>query len=244
MNKMVVSFLYSIMLLLLIFSTTTSTSASTIVSHNTIHEKVSIERRFVVYNSRRLTGECLPICQMENNKAPSESPAIITQDPTTLFPTLEENAIQAPTGTPTLTVSSIMNVVGYNSDGGGGGGGQAMEACLCGVNDYEWDQSWKCGNDNIYVCPSIDTICSTQGSTTSNYYLLSEEQCTTMRSIDIGQQCITLLEYGIVKPDTLSSRVCYKNEGSLGFNGMKQDDNSCDTCSSRIKITFETTVVP
>jgi len=233
MIKMVVSFFYSITLFLLICSTTTSTltSKSTIVSHNTIHEKISIERRFVVYNSRRLTGECLSICQIENNKAPSESPAIITQDPTTLFPTLDENYIQTPTGTPTLTVS-------------GGSDGQAMEACLCQVNDYEWDQTWQCGDDNIYVCPSIDTICSTQGSTTSNYYLLSEEQCTTMRSIDIGQQCINLPEYGIVKPDTLSSRVCYKNEGSLGVNGMKQDDNSCNTCPSRTKITFEPKVVP
>jgi len=123
-----------------------------------------------------------------------------------------------------------------------GGGGQAMEGCLCDVNDFEWDQSWKCGND-IYVCPSVNEICSTQGSKESKYYSLSKDQCTAMRSVDLGQNCLALPEYGIVKPNSVSNRVCYKNKGSLGFDGMKQDSDSCETCPSKMKIEFETPTV-
>jgi len=395
---MAVSFLYSILLLLLLLivcSTTTSTTTPpTIISHDSIHEKISKEQRFVVYNSRHLAGECLPICSMDNNsKAPTKSPVTVielgtiddgpTTTTTTLYPIEFTEEQSLPTGIPTVfringddkdnecamynescngclqhscawtdtagcltscdiiadvncysseqysTATSPKNnndetsipipiitndeicaiaeddksdsILCYgqsdctscvdtilvsdrtltckwfttdggdgggdgfcgsqqsgllgpgettclsldnnddNDNGGGGDDGQAMEACLCGVDDYEWEQSWKCGND-VYVCPTVDTICSTQGSKSSRYYSLSEVQCTTMRSIDIGQKCISLPEYGITNPKSLSNRVCYKNLGSLGVDGMKQDGDSCDTCPSRIKINFEKVV--
>jgi hypothetical protein len=122
--------------------------------------------------------------------------------------------------------------------------GTAKEGCMCEVNDNEWDQSWKCGNDEIYVCPNVgDKICSTQAETmlrrgTMKFYKLSDEQCDAMRSIDVGQPCIDLPQYATKRPKSLTDRVCYKN-GGLGVNGMKQSDESCDVCPSRTKINFE-----
>jgi len=110
----------------------------------------------------------------------------------------------------------------------------AMEGCLCEAGDYEWKQSWKCGND-IYVCPGIDTICGTQGSQNSLYYRLTEAECTEMKALKIGDTCIELPAHDIDRPKDLSNRVCYKTEG-MGVSGMKQDAESCDTCTSRIKV--------
>ena len=117
--------------------------------------------------------------------------------------------------------------------------GGAMEACLCQADDYESEQSWKCGND-IYVCPGIsdNKICSTQGSTNSKYFSITEDQCNEMRLREIGDKCLSLPEYGVTNPRGLSNRVCYKDFG-LGINGMKQDDQSCDVCKSTINIDFE-----
>jgi hypothetical protein len=131
-----------------------------------------------------------------------------------------------------------------NEDGGGG----AMEGCMCEANDFEWEQSWKCGDDEIYLCPGVDKICSTQATAAGSkfsmkYYSITEEQCNTMRSIEIGQRCINLPEYhGSDKNNDatkrLNSRVCYKN-GGLGIFGMKQDDQSCESCPSTIDVNFE-----
>jgi len=54
-----------------------STSTPTIVSHDTVHEKVLNERRYVIYNSRRLSGECLSVCTKDTihgATAPTETP--------------------------------------------------------------------------------------------------------------------------------------------------------------------------
>jgi len=56
-----------------------------------------------------------------------------------------------------------------------------------------------------------------------------------MKAKKIGEKCIALPAYDIVIPKGLSNRVCYKTEG-MGVSGMKQDAESCDTCTDRIKV--------
>ncbi|KAG7340224.1 laminin G domain containing protein [Nitzschia inconspicua] len=70
----------------------------------TIHEKILNQKRFVVYSSRRLTGECLPICVDETGNsppffAPTDTPTVQPTEPPTLEPT------GGPTVTPTITLS-------------------------------------------------------------------------------------------------------------------------------------------
>ncbi|KAG7367668.1 outer membrane adhesin like protein [Nitzschia inconspicua] len=71
----------------------------------TIHEKINNQKRFVVYSSRRLTGECLPICVDETGNSPPFS--VPTDTPTgtpTVTPTDQptEGPTTAPTETPTV----------------------------------------------------------------------------------------------------------------------------------------------
>jgi choice-of-anchor A domain-containing protein len=81
----------------------------TVVNSETIENIIQNEKRFVLYNSRRLIGECLPICY-EPTPAPiaesiTEPPVTIrTQSPTTASPTskpTEAPTTASPTSKPT-----------------------------------------------------------------------------------------------------------------------------------------------
>lgn len=229
--------------------TTLSKPVHAISNSNTINEIITDQRRFVLFNSRRLTGECLPICIDEGvTTTPTTSPttdaptyeqtgdigqlAIGTATPTsfpTSFPTYEQTGnieeLRAGTDAPTYEMTGDIEELAI------GNNDAAMEGCYCPVNNQESDMSWKCGND-IYVCPDVERICSVQASRNSVYYSITKDQCDAMRSVEIGQKCIQLPQHRISKPKGLSNRVCYK-DGGLGFHGMKNDGN-CDSCRDSI----------
>mmetsp|Transcript_12096 Transcript_12096/g.13669 ORF Transcript_12096/g.13669 Transcript_12096/m.13669 type:complete len:208 (+) Transcript_12096:63-686(+) len=71
-----------------------ASSLPTVVNSRTLESIISNEKRFVLYNSRRLTGECLPICaedtpkgpQLKTTITPTNSPTLTTTfPPTTTF---------------------------------------------------------------------------------------------------------------------------------------------------------------
>ncbi|KAG7372858.1 outer membrane adhesin like protein [Nitzschia inconspicua] len=75
----------------------------------TIHEKINNQKRFVVYSSRKLTGECLPICVDETGNsppflAPTDSPTVQPANPPTLEPSEEPTG--EPTAAATITLSA------------------------------------------------------------------------------------------------------------------------------------------
>merc|ERR1711865_844246 len=51
-------------------ATSEEEAAPTIVNNNTIESIIHSQKRFVLYNSRRLSGECLPIC-MDTTRPPT-----------------------------------------------------------------------------------------------------------------------------------------------------------------------------
>ncbi|KAG7369376.1 polymorphic outer membrane domain containing protein [Nitzschia inconspicua] len=88
--------------------------AITFCNAETIKQIINDEKRFVVFNSRQLTGECLPICVPEKDtEFPTGTPTIMqTNDPTaapTLNPTEDPTAkpTQTPTPGPTLSPTAI-----------------------------------------------------------------------------------------------------------------------------------------
>lgn len=104
--------------------------------------------------------------------------------------------------------------------------------CSCDVDDSS-SKTFKCGND-IYVCPGVDRICSTQASKNSVYYDINQDQCDGMQAVALNQDCVPLPEHGITKPKALSNRVCYDDDAtSAGFKGMK-DDGNCGFCQNVI----------
>lgn len=94
---------------------TASVVTPTVVNSRTLQSIIDKEKRFVVYNSRRLTGECLPICSEENvptaerTKSPTNSPISEGQEiPPTDSPTIIENTETGdPTDTPTKNPTAL-----------------------------------------------------------------------------------------------------------------------------------------
>jgi len=111
------------------------------------------------------------------------------------------------------------------------------ENCNCGKGTTDLDQSWRCGKA-IYVCPNMDTVCSNQGGKKSKYYALTQDQCDTMKNVDIGEKCISLPQYGLEKRKRLTDRVCYTAEMNNSL-GMKNDGESCNVCEDSISPVFE-----
>jgi len=104
-------------------------SSPTVVNSRTLESIIHNEQRFVLYNSRRLTGECLPICAEDTISTPTDSPTMTTFDPFsegqegTLPPTTGGST--AGTGFPTAfpevdvdpgTFCRMENSVAWNSD--------------------------------------------------------------------------------------------------------------------------------
>jgi len=84
----------------------------TVVNSRTLQSIIDNEKRFVLYNSRRLTGECLPICAEDNDPTlqPSskrtESPTLSTFPPFSegqvgTLPPSSMGTTEVPTGFPT-----------------------------------------------------------------------------------------------------------------------------------------------
>jgi len=235
------------------------------INSKTINNIIREEKRFILFNSRRLTGECLAVCQDDQStkfptmtptlspvlnlvvdltnapvvdptnapvvdptlspsksptKSPTDSPSASptkspTADPTespSKNPTKNPTSLPAPTDSPTQVLDLIV-------EGG---------SCLCPVNSKD-EQTWKCGND-VYVCPGVETICSTTGSQNSVYYDITQDECDDMKLIEIGSKCIKLLPDRITKPKALSNRVCYNSSSE---HGMKED-GSCDFCNDSV----------
>jgi len=110
------------------------------------------------------------------------------------------------------------------------------DVCSCEQGD-DSDQSWRCGTA-IYACPSVDDVCKGQTRKKSLYYKLTQEQCNAMKNVAIGEQCVSLPQYGINKGKTMGSRVCYGNQ-TLGPNGIKEEDEQCKICWTSLTPTFQ-----
>jgi len=107
--------------------------------------------------------------------------------------------------------------------------------CNCEVGN-ESAQTFRCGK-NVYVCPDVDTVCSSQGRGKSKYYPLTQDQCTVMKNIEIGENCIALPQYG-KKATELGSRVCYSSQGD-GLHGMlRNEDKECKFCDDSFSPTL------
>jgi len=106
--------------------------------------------------------------------------------------------------------------------------------CNCGTNN-DSDQTFRCGN-NIFVCPNVEKVCSMQSRAKSKYYSLTQEECDTMKNVDIGGECISLPRHGINKRKRLGSRVCY---GSSDDNGISNDGDKCKNCIDSVMPMFE-----
>jgi len=106
--------------------------------------------------------------------------------------------------------------------------------CNCEAGDNS-DQTFRCGN-NIYVCPNVEKVCSTQGRAKSKYYSLTQEECDVMKNVGIGEKCISLPQYGVKKGKTLGNRACYSNRED---NGMSNDGNNCKFCKDSITPIFK-----
>merc|ERR1711865_156293 len=105
-------------------ATSEEEAAPTIVNNNTIESIIHSQKRFVLYNSRRLSGECLPIC-MDTTRPPTLQatlppvvdaqtlPPVVdartlpptdqatTMSPTTVAPTTNTPTTASPTKNPT-----------------------------------------------------------------------------------------------------------------------------------------------
>lgn len=114
------------------------------------------------------------------------------------------------------------------------------DSCDCDVN-ADNSQTFKCGND-VYVCPGVERICSTQASRNSVFLPITQEQCDAMHAVEIGEKCVGLPEHGVSNPRALSNRVCYTDSGD-GFNGYK-NDGSCEECSASFLVTASPTASP
>lgn len=108
------------------------------------------------------------------------------------------------------------------------------EECNCETGD-DLDQSFRCGN-KIYVCPNVERVCSSQGRAKSKFYILTQDQCNTMKKIGIGEQCIALPQYGLTTGKTLNNRVCYS---SAQDTGMSNNGKKCEFCTDSIAPIFE-----
>jgi hypothetical protein len=198
----------------------------TIVNNNTIESIIHSEKRYVLlYNSRRLSGECLPIC-MDTTRPPTLQATLppVTDGAQTLAPTdpvtFPPSALDD-TNTPTSSDSTLPPV----ADG-------ATSDCACDAGD-DHAGSFKCGND-LYVCPGVENICATQGSQNTAFYYLDEEQCKQMQAIKLEAKCLALPAQGLDKPKGLSNRVCY--DGTNGRFGTKVDSGSCDECQEFMRV--------
>lgn len=215
-----------ILLTTLIWIATISARTTTATRHlpattnsNTLQHIIHSEKRFILYNSRRLTGECLSICQ--------PSPKTVTTSTPTKTPTA---APVNPTNPPTAEATSantggVQQLVSIE---------EAATECACESGD-DSKQSFKCGND-VYVCPGITEVCSTTGSQNSKYYKITQQQCDMMRYLEIDDKCLLLSQYGMKKAKGLSNRVCY--DGSV--HGMKVDAGGCDSCTGSFEPKWET----
>jgi hypothetical protein len=110
------------------------------------------------------------------------------------------------------------------------------EECECEAGPTTAPMSWKCGND-VYYCPGVTEICSTQPGNDSNFYELTEQQCTDMKLVELGQKCLALPQYNLNSPKSLSNRVCYASDGTGDHAGMKHD-GTCDICEHSISYPF------
>merc|ERR1712176_1355093 len=97
-----------------------------------------------------------------------------------------------------------------------------MGECICEVGD-DSDQSWRCGN-RMYVCPNVESVCD-QGGKNPAYYRLTQDQCETMKSVEIGENCIPLPQHGLNQGKKLKSRVCYN-----GVNEWNSSNKGCIFC--------------
>jgi len=92
---------------LLWFSMSVAGPVSGLEDNRTLHDVIHEERRYVLFNSRRLSGECLDICVDENEKsAPlvdaKTAPPTEPQDPVGME---TQEPTDSPTGSPTVKIT-------------------------------------------------------------------------------------------------------------------------------------------
>jgi len=196
-----------------------------------LHDMIHEERRYVLFNSRRLSGECLDICvpdredpEEPGGKTPTDSPTV----PPTATPTKNPTGTptKTPTGTPTKTPTGTPTKTPTSEPLG--------SSCECQDND-DTSGTFKCGN-NIYVCPGITQVCDTQESQNSKYYQTDEAECAILQSLKIGDNCPALERYDVPSRG-LSNRVCYDGSG-IAQKVSTLSGNDCDTCDLK-DIDFE-----
>lgn len=106
------------------------------------------------------------------------------------------------------------------------------DTCNCPAGNIH-AMSFKCGN-KVLVCPNVDSVCSTQGSTSSDFYNLNAGECESMRGVEIGEKCISISRYNITEQGNgLSNRVCYPYADHPGF----KMDGECKPCNEKKQVT-------
>jgi hypothetical protein len=110
----------------------------------------------------------------------------------------------------------------------------ASSSCSCGPGSTVG--SWKCG-DKIYYCSNVNDIpltdgCGTQPAKNSEFIPLTEAQCATMQTVELGEDCVSAEGE---KVSALSNFVCYNTlaDGTLSA-GTKVDTSSCDVCKTTV----------
>ena len=157
------------------------------------------------YVAYLLIVPCEPVCKSTTTENPSKS---LTAAPTR----------SPPTDAPTRGWAEVIE--------------PPTSDCKCDAGD-DHAGSFKCGND-LYVCPGVENICSTQGSQNTAFYYLDEEQCNQMKAIELDAKCLALPTQGLNRPRGLSNRVCY--DGTNGRFGTKVDSGSCDECQEFMRV--------
>jgi hypothetical protein len=167
---------------------------------------------------------------------PTAAP-VKTEDPTTDYPTYDsddsDDDTDEPTAAPVKTNEPTAAPVQTDEPTSAPVESPTEEktSCECDVNDEE-ALTFKCGKD-MYICPSVDHICSVSPAQGSKFYDITQEQCDEMKTVGLGEKCVPLPQYGITDSGKngakgLSHRDCYSD---FAPNGMKED-GSCDICKN------------
>mmetsp|Transcript_12097 Transcript_12097/g.13670 ORF Transcript_12097/g.13670 Transcript_12097/m.13670 type:complete len:203 (+) Transcript_12097:63-671(+) len=94
-----------------------ASSLPTVVNSRTLESIISNEKRFVLYNSRRLTGECLPICAEDTPKGPQLKTTITPTNSPTLTTTFPPVVSEGQEGTLPINTGGSMDVGTFGPTG-------------------------------------------------------------------------------------------------------------------------------
>ncbi|KAG7374946.1 leptin [Nitzschia inconspicua] len=215
------------LLCLLAFASVELTGAKSFIG-----DRIRQDKRFVVFNSRSLSGEC---CKLDSEKKTQNYLKSMMSQEKGQTKISSNTYISVPICVPqTRTFDSIGSPTDKSDDTPSSP--ETSPSCACSDANSPDAYSWKCGLDLYYCESKITSICSQ--SMTSDVILvpLNDDDCTAMQAVKLDSKCIATST--VPQPKDLSHKVCYPSMDPMV--GIKFD-GSCDECQSYVALTSAST---